>query len=144
MSVQAPGRPDIAAKVRDQQLSAVELARGLAVAGVLLSAVVHLDLWYTQGFRHIATIGPLFLLDAIGGLVLGVVMLCWRHWLPMLAGGGFGVATLVAFYLSVTVALFGVQEVASGQPQMAEVAKYVALVGGGLAAWMLWRQSRRA
>jgi hypothetical protein len=60
MSVQAPGRPDVAAKVRDQQLSAVEPARGLAVAGVLLSAVVHLDLWYPQGFRHIATIGPLF------------------------------------------------------------------------------------
>jgi hypothetical protein len=72
-------------------------------------------------------------------------MLCRRHWLPMLAGAAFGVATLVAFCLSVTVGLFGLQEIASGQPQvLAEVAEYVALVGGGLASWMLWRQSRRA
>ncbi len=144
MSVQAPGRVDVAMKTRDQSRITADLARGFAVAGVLLSANVHLDLWYTGGFRGIATIGPLFLLNAIGGLALGMVMLCWRHWLPMLAGAGFGAATLAAFYLSVTVGLFGLHEVASGEPQvLAEVAEYVALIAGGLASWMLWRQSRR-
>jgi hypothetical protein len=144
MSVQAPGRPHVATTVRDQSGIAIEITRGLAVAGVLLSANVHLDLWYTQGFRDIATIGPLFLLNAIGGIVLGVVMLCWRHWLPMLAAAGFGLATLAAFYISVNWGLFGLKEVSSGEPQvLAEVAEYVALVGGAIASWMLWRRSRR-
>jgi hypothetical protein len=34
---------------------------GLAAGGVLLSAVVHLDLWDVERFRLIHTIGPLFL-----------------------------------------------------------------------------------
>lgn len=123
---------------------ALDVARGLAVAGVFLSADVHLDLWYAGGYRYFATIGPLFLLNAIGGLLIGLVLLCWRHWLPALAAAGYGAATLVAFYLSVTVGLFGLHEIASGEPQiLAEVAEYVALVFGGVAAWMSWQQSRR-
>jgi hypothetical protein len=38
---------------------AIGTSRGLAAAGVLLSAVVHPDL--KQGFRDIHTIGPLYL-----------------------------------------------------------------------------------
>src|SRR6266496_1446572 len=126
MSVQAPGRTHVAATVPDQSRIAIEIARGLAVAGVLLSADVHLDLWYAQGFRHIATIGPLFLLNAVSGELIGLVVLSWSHWLPALAAAGFGAGTLVAFYLSVSVGLFGLHEVASGQPQvLAQVAEYV-------------------
>jgi hypothetical protein len=126
-----------------QRRVATNVARGLAVAGVLLSADVHLDLWYSQGFRDIPTIGPLFLLNAVSGLLIGLVALSWSHWLPALAAAAFGAGTLVAFYLSVSVGLFGLHEVASGQPQvLAEVAEYVAVVFGGLASWMLWRQSR--
>ena len=115
----------------------------VAVAGVLLSADVHLDLWYSQGFRDIPTIGPLFLLNAVSGVLIGLVVLSWSHWLPPLVAAGFGAGTLAAFYLSVSVGLFGLHEVASGQPQvLAEIAEYVAVVFGGLASWMLWRQSR--
>ena len=60
---------------------AKETSRGLAAAGVLLSAVVHLDLW-EQGFRDIRTIGPLFLLNVVAGLDIGVVLLVWRCWVP--------------------------------------------------------------
>jgi len=89
------------------------------------------------------TIGPLFLLNAVSGVLIGLVVLSWSHWLPALVAAGFGAGTLVAFYLSVSVGLFGLHEVASGQPQvLAEVAEYVAVVFGGLASWMLWRQSR--
>ncbi len=145
MSVHAPSRTLGAVSVDVPSRVAADVARGLAAAGVLLSADVHLDLWYTGGFRDIATIGPLFLLNAIGGIAIGLAMVAWRHWLPVLAGVGFGMATLVAFYISVTVGLFGLHEVSSGEPQvLAEVAEYVAVVFGLVAAWMLWRQSRRA
>ena len=143
MSVHAPSRVRIAMPAAVQRRVATDVARGLAVAGVLLSADVHLDLWYSQGFRDIPTIGPLFLLNAVSGVLIGLVVLSWSHWLPALAAAGFGAGTLVAFYLSVSVGLFGLHEVASGQPQvLAQVAEYVAVVFGGLASWMLWRQSR--
>jgi hypothetical protein len=70
---------------------AIHASRGVAAAGVLLSSVVHLDLWQ-QGFRGIHTIGPLFLLNALGGLTVGVALVVWRHWLPAVAAVGFGLA----------------------------------------------------
>lgn len=104
--------------------------RGLAAAGVLLSAVVHLQL-YTEGFKDIATIGPLFMLNAIAGLLIGTALLIWPHWLTSFVAAGFGAATLAAFYISVTVGLFGLNETAGGTPQvLAEVAEWVALVFG--------------
>lgn len=121
-----------------------DLCRGLAAAGVLLSAVVHLDLWDVQDFRQIDTIGPLFLLNAIGGLALGLVILVWRHWLPVLAAAGFGVTTLVAFWISVVRGLFGLKEVATGSAQiLAEVAEIVAVVFGLAAAALLRSRSAR-
>lgn len=145
MSVQAPSRVRLAPITIDRSRATIDLMCGLAATGALLSAVVHFDLWYAQGFREVDTIGPLFLLNAIGGLVIGLVLICWRHWLPALAAAGFGAATLVAFYLSVTIGLFNFKEIATGEPQvLAEVAEYVALVFGVIAAWMSWRHSRRA
>ena len=145
MSVQAPSRPWLAPITLNPSRVVIDLMCGLAAAGVLLSADVHFDLWYAQGFRVVDTIGPLFLLNAIGGLIIGLVLICWRHWLPALAAAGFGAATLVAFYLSVTIGLFNFKEIATGEPQLlAQVAEYVALVFGVIAAWMSWRHSRRA
>lgn len=121
---------------------ALDTSRGMAAAGVLLSAVVHLDLWQ-QGFRDIHTIGPLFLLNAVGGLVIGVALLVWRHWLPALAAVGFGAATVVAFWISVAHGLFGVKETATGVLEvLAELAEYAAVCFGLAAAALLWQAIR--
>jgi hypothetical protein len=110
---------------------AANLLLGLAVAAVLLAADVHFELWADQNFRQVPTIGPLFLLDAVGGLVIGVLALAWRHWLPVLAVIGFGAATVGAFWLSVTVGLFGLHETATGTPQVVcEIAEITAVVCG--------------
>jgi hypothetical protein len=85
--------------------AALDVARGLAAAGVLVSAAVHLDLWDLEGFRRIHIIGPLFLLNVIAGLRIGVLVVSWWHWLPALAAVAFGAATLTAFWLSVNVGL---------------------------------------
>lgn len=112
-----------------------EVARGLAAAGVLLSAAVHLDLWDVQDYRHIHVIGPLFLLNVIGGLIIGVAVLVWRHWLPALAAAGFGTATLIGFWISVTIGLFGFTESATGSAQtLAEIAESAAVLFGVVAA----------
>ena len=71
------------------------VGRGFAAAGVLLSADVHLFLYF-DGYRDIKVIGPAFLLNAIGGIVIGIAVLVWHHWLPLLAAIAFGISTLGA------------------------------------------------
>ncbi|WP_432478657.1 hypothetical protein [Nocardioides sp. GXQ0305] len=83
--------------------------RALAAVAVLVSAAMHLYLW-VEGYRDLEVIGPAFLLNAVGGAVIAVLVLVWRHWLPALLTLGFGASTLGAFVVSTTVGLFGVQE----------------------------------
>jgi hypothetical protein len=132
---------DVSRGMRD---FAIDISRGLAAAGVLLSAVVHLDLW-EQGFGTIPAIGPSFLFTVIAGLVIGVAALVWRHWLPALVAAGFGAGTVAAFWISVVYGLFGFKEAApTAAPEvLAEVAEYAAMVFGLAAAVLLW-QARRA
>lgn len=125
--------------------SLIDVTRGVAAGGVLLSAAVHLNLWDVERFRLIATIGPLFLLNAVGGGILGLVVLAWRHWLPALAAAGYGAVTVVMFWITVVHGLFGYKEVANGSAQvLAQVAEYLAIVFGLVAAAVLWRNRRPA
>jgi hypothetical protein len=115
----------------------IDTSRGLAAAGVFLAAVVHLELW-VQGFRSVATIGPLFMLDFIAGMIIGVGVLVWRHWLPALAAAGFGAATVIAFWISVIHGLFGVKETTSGSSEiLAEIAEYTAFAFSAVVILML-------
>jgi hypothetical protein len=120
----------------------IDTTRGLAAAGVFLAAVVHLDLW-VQGFRSISTIGPLFMLDFVAGMIIGLGVLVWRHWLPALAAAGFGAATVAAFWISVVHGLFGVKETPTGSSEiLAEVAEYSAVAFGIAVAVMLLRHPK--
>jgi len=104
----------------------------LVAAAVLVSAFVHGALYFV-GMSQTPVIGPLFLLNAAGGLVIALAVLFWRHWLPLVAALGFGVLTLAAFWLSVTVGMFGFHEYAVGVAQIAaEVAEIVAIVGSAV------------
>jgi hypothetical protein len=115
------------------------VGRGLAAAGVFLSADVHLVLYFS-GMSSISVVGPAFMLNAIGGVVIGLLLLLWRHWLPLLAAIGFGIATLAAFYISATVGFFGVHETLGGNQQvLAQVAEWVAIIAAAVA----WLSERR-
>ena len=78
--------------------------RIVVAAALLGSAGVHYFLW-TQDYPGL--VGPLFLLDAIAGLVLAIAVLAWRHWLPALGAAGFGALTLGAYVLAATVGFMG-------------------------------------
>jgi hypothetical protein len=107
--------------------------RGIAASAVLVSAAVHLMLW-DQGYDGIAVIGPLFLLNAAGGLVIGLAVLSWRHWLPLLGAMGFGALSLVALLWSAAFGLFGVSEPLNGVPQLISIVAEAAAVVLGAAA----------
>lgn len=107
--------------------------RGLAAAAVLVSATVHLMLW-DQGFASINVIGPLFMLNAVGGLLIGVAMLLWRHWLPVLGAVEFGALSLAALLWSAAFGLFGVSEPLNGLPQLVSIVAETGAVVFGMGA----------
>lgn len=122
------------------RISWVGAARAVVVVGVLTSAAVHLYI-YVRGFSGIPVIGPLFLANVIGGAAIAVAVGSWRHWIPPFLAAGFGLTTVVAYWISVLYGLFGVREVTGGWPEIvAEVGEYAAVVFGATAATMLWRQ----
>jgi hypothetical protein len=75
------------------------------VAGALLvlwSAYIHFHLWgETDGYRQIATIGPLFLAQSIGGLLIAILLVAVRRVWAAIIGIGYAVATAVGFLLTV-------------------------------------------
>ena len=107
--------------------------RILAAAGVLVSAAVHLWLWF-DGYRDIEVIGPAFMLNAVAGVVIAGLLVAWRHWIPLLLAIGFGASTLGAFIISATVGLFGVQESWSGGAVLTAAASEVVAILAGLVA----------
>jgi hypothetical protein len=116
--------------------------RVLVAAGLLGSAWVHYALWRT-GFSDIGVIGPLFLVNAVAGVVIAVAILAWRHWLPALAAAGFGAATLGAYLLSVTIGLFNVKEQFTSQAEVWGVVTEAECLVLGIALLLL-RPARRA
>jgi hypothetical protein len=106
--------------------------RVLAAVAVLVSAGVHLYLW-DDGYKDVETIGPLFLLNAAGGVAIAVLLLAWSHWIPAFLAVGFGVSTLGGFILSTTVGLFGLEESWEGwYVWTAAGAEVAAILFGGL------------
>jgi hypothetical protein len=84
-----------------------------AVGGLLLiwSAYIHFHLWNEQdGYRTIPTIGALFLLQSITGLVIGVGVAAVRRLWAAVIGIGFALATIAGFLLSVAHGLFGFKD----------------------------------
>ncbi len=84
----------------------------LCLAGALLlvvSAVIHLHLWST-GYRHIPTIGPLFLMQGVAGIVLALVVAVTRRAGAALVGALFAASTIGGLILSVEVGLFGFKD----------------------------------
>ncbi|MFE7514439.1 hypothetical protein ACFU8I_24905 [Streptomyces sp. NPDC057540] len=90
-------------------------ALGLRVAAAGLTATmgaIHLYLW-ADGYRDLATIGGLFLLNGIVGCLLALALLVAPYrWLGLVATvtALFTAGTLGALFLSLTTGLFGFEE----------------------------------
>jgi hypothetical protein len=103
--------------------------RLIAAAALLVSAGVHLDMWF-NGVRH-QSVGPAFLMNFAGGVVIAALVLTWRHWAPPLLAVGFGLSTIGAFVIAATVGLFGVHDHwTGGYVWSAFISELVAILAG--------------
>jgi hypothetical protein len=84
----------------------------LAVAGAALlawSGVIHLQLW-SDGYRDISVIGPLFLIQGIASIVLAAALAAFRRLALLAAGAALAAATAAGLLLSASIGLFGYTE----------------------------------
>jgi hypothetical protein len=84
----------------------------LAVTGAALlvwSAVIHLQLW-SDGYRSISVIGPLFLIQGIAGIALALALVVFRRLVLLAAGAILLAATAAGLLLSAGIGLFGYTE----------------------------------
>src|ERR1700722_12153944 len=68
-------------------------------AFLVWSAVIHLELW-GDGYSSISIIGPLFLAQGIGSIVLAVAIVAFRSLALLAAGAVAGAATAVGLPLT--------------------------------------------
>jgi hypothetical protein len=110
----------------------------VGAVALIVSAGVHLYLWF-DGVRN-QSVGPMFLINVVAGVVIAVLLLRWDHWVPAFLTLGFGAATLGAFIIASTVGLLGVHTTwAGGSVWTAAIAEVVCIVVGG--ALLLQRRS---
>jgi len=110
------------------------MTRLVAALAAAVSAVVHLYLWF-DGVKDQGTVGALFVVNVVAGLVIAVLLLRWRHWVPLFLVAGFGASTLGAFIIAATAGLFGIHTDVSWYAWVAAVSEVAAVLAGGYAAW---------
>lgn len=119
------------------------LARILTLAAIVVgaamvaaSAIIHLHLWLA-GYRHIHLIGPLFLAQAVSGIVLALAIVGVRRLVVIAAGVVYLGGSIVALLISDTVGFLGLHDTLSvpwaGASLATELIGLVALTGASVA-----------
>jgi len=108
----------------------------LGAVAVAVSAIIHLHLWM-QGYKHIHTIGPLFLAQGIAGIGLALVMVAYPRLVSAVAGALYMASTIGGLLMSATVGIFGFHDGLSvpwaTSSLVIEAAGLVVLVAAGAA-----------
>jgi len=111
-------------------------------ACTVYSGYIHLYLWGRQPFpyRDIPTIGPLFLIQGIAAILIGLLVIITRRVGALLVGAGLLVVSVVALLIDVEVGMFGFKD--SWAVPYAKTILYEEIVGAvlllvaaGVLAW---------
>lgn len=110
-------------------------------AGLLItSGAIHLHLW-DIAYRHVATLGPLFLVQGIVAIVLALAILFTRHILLVAAGVALCVGTIAGFITADTVGVFGFKlPYITGEAWTVLVVEIVAIIALAATGAMLLRR----
>jgi hypothetical protein len=95
---------DLLGATSQRFVTSVLLLFGAAM--VATSGLIHIYLW-ADGYRNIATIGPLFLAQGAVGLVFAVSLVGFPRLLTTIVSAGYLLASIGALALSTTRGLFG-------------------------------------
>jgi hypothetical protein len=108
----------------------VVIAGGAACA--VYSGYIHLYLWGRQPFpyRDIPTIGPLFLVQGIAAIIIGLLVVISRRVGAVLIGAGLLVVSVVALVIDVEVGMFGYKD--SWAVPYAKTTLYEEIIGAAL------------
>jgi plastocyanin len=114
----------------------------LGGAGLLLGiGGIHLDLWIT-GYRHIHTIGDLFLVQVVASFLLAAAVGLVGRWYVAASGALFAVGTFAGYELFRITTIFGFHEVRTTAGFTAGVLEALAFVAlGGYALLVQERTS---
>jgi hypothetical protein len=111
-------------------------------ACTVYSGYIHLYLWGRQQFpyRDIPTIGPLFLIQGIAAILIGLLVIITRRLGALLVGAGLLVVSVVALIIDVEVGMFGFKDswaVPYAKTTLYEeiVGAVLLLVAAGVLAW---------
>jgi hypothetical protein len=116
--------------------------RLIGALAAVVSAAVHLYLWF-GGVKDQGTVGALFVLNVVAGLVIAAMLLRWRHWIPLVLLAGFGACTFAAFLIATTAGLFGIHTNWSWYAWLAAVAEIAAILVAAVAVWQEGYLDRR-
>ena len=130
----------LGAPVARRRNDLVALVAVVAAAVLMVcSGLIHVHLW-DIAYRHVATLGPLFLVQAVAALVLAVVLVVTRVVVVALACMGLMLGTLVGFILADTVGIFGFTlPVVTGWAYEALAAEMASAVVLGVLVVRSWR-----
>ena len=136
--------PAAAASGAETGTAAPELLAGRILGAGLVGwmAWIHLHLW-SEGYKHIPSIGNLFLLNFIAGVLLALSLLfAPRRYLALVAGAGtlMILGTLGSLIISINIGLFGFQD--SYQAPFAHLSIGVEAAAIIVLAATAWRAAR--
>jgi hypothetical protein len=117
----------------------------LIVAGAGLtvySGYIHLWLWgwSPYPYKSIPTIGPLFLIQGISAILIGLLVVVSRRFFAVIIGAGLMVVSVAALVIDVEVGMFGFQDswsapYATGTLRYEIVGAVLLLIAAGALAW---------
>jgi hypothetical protein len=118
---------------------------GLCAADAALLAaagLIHLNLWDTA-YRHVKTLGPLFLVQVIAAIVIAIAVLATRHVLAVAAAGLLMAGTIVGFIVVRTHGLFGFRlGFTSGEAWAVLFTEIAGVLLSAFTCWLMTRPQR--
>jgi hypothetical protein len=119
------------------------LALCIVDAGLLItSGLIHLHFW-NIAYRHVPTLGPLFLVQVVATLLIAVALVATRRLIVVAAAFLLMGGTIVGFILVRTVGLFNFKlGFTSGLAATVLVVEAVAMVMTAITAWVITRGAR--
>ncbi len=96
-------------RVTGQRGLAVNVLAWVGAVLLVLSAAIHLHLW-SQGYKEIPTIGDLFIVQGVAGILLALVVAVFRRFVLVAAGALFAIGTAGGLLSSIWFGLFGFRE----------------------------------